>query len=46
MQLVNKKQSAGKYEVQINASALPSGIYFYQLSAGDFSSIKKMILIK
>jgi zinc carboxypeptidase/type IX secretion system substrate protein len=46
MQLVNKKQNAGKYEVQINAAALPSGVYFYKLSAGDFSSIKKMILIK
>ena len=46
LQLVNKKQNPGKYEVQINAANLPSGLYFYKLSAGDFSSIKKMILIK
>jgi hypothetical protein len=46
LQLVNKEQNAGKYEVQINASNLPSGLYFYKLSAGDFSAIKKMILIK
>jgi len=46
LQMVNKKQNAGKYKVQINAANLPSGVYFYKLTAGDFSSIKKMILIK
>jgi len=46
LQLVNKKQNAGEYKVQINAANLPSGVYFYKLTAGDFSSIKKMILIK
>jgi peptidoglycan/xylan/chitin deacetylase (PgdA/CDA1 family) len=44
--LVDKKQPAGSYEVEFNASALPSGIYFYHLRAGEYTAIKKMILIK
>ena len=44
--LVNEKKSAGKYNVHFNASALPSGVYFYQLSAGNFTQTKKMILLK
>jgi len=44
--LVNKKQSPGLYEVQFDASDLPSGIYFYTLRAGDFVATKKMILMK
>jgi hypothetical protein len=43
---VNEYKSAGKYEVNFNASALPSGVYFYRLSVADFIQTKKMILIK
>ena len=39
-------KQAGNYSVNFNASALPSGIYFYKLEAGQFSQIKKMMLIK
>ena len=39
-------KNAGNYSINFNASALPSGIYFYRLEAGQFSQIKKMILIK
>jgi photosystem II stability/assembly factor-like uncharacterized protein len=39
-------KNAGNYSVNFNASDLPSGIYFYKLEAGQFSQIKKMILIK
>jgi len=46
IELVNKNQNAGKYEVQVNALNLPSGIYYYKLSAGEFSAVRKMILIK
>jgi endonuclease/exonuclease/phosphatase family metal-dependent hydrolase len=46
MNLVNEKKPAGYYSVEINASALTSGTYFYRLSAGEFTGIKKMILIK
>jgi len=44
--LVNEYKPAGKYEVEFNAANLPSGVYFYQLKAGDFISTKKMVLLK
>jgi len=44
--LVNEVQSAGNYEITFNASSLSSGTYFYRLSAGSFSEVKKMILVK
>jgi len=44
--LVNENKTAGNYSVQFNASNLPSGIYFYQIESGSFSSTKKLILLK
>lgn len=44
--LVNQNMSAGKYEVKFDASHYASGIYFYRLDAGIYSSVKKMILVK
>lgn len=44
--LVNAEMSAGNYEVDFNAKAISSGIYFYTLKAGNFISTKKMILVK
>jgi hypothetical protein len=51
--LVNEEQSAGTYNLEFNASDLPSGVYFYQLRtvtnyrhAESFIETKKMILIK
>ncbi|MFC2083876.1 T9SS type A sorting domain-containing protein [Bacteroidota bacterium] len=44
--LINKEQPQGFYEVDFNGSDLSSGIYFYQLRAGDFINTKKMILVK
>jgi hypothetical protein len=44
--LVNEEKLAGEYEVEFNATDLPSGIYFYQLKASPFSETKKMILLK
>jgi hypothetical protein len=44
--LVNGEQTAGSYEIEFNASDFPSGIYFYQLSAGKFVDTKKTILLK
>ncbi|MHB1688380.1 MAG: arylsulfotransferase family protein [Ignavibacteriaceae bacterium] len=44
--LVDEFKSQGKYSVSFDASHIASGVYFYQLRAGDFVSIKKMILLK
>jgi hypothetical protein len=44
--LVDEYRPAGRYEIEFNASSLPSGVYFYQLKAREFISTKKMILIR
>ncbi len=44
--LVDEEQSAGNYEVEFNGSHLASGIYIYRLSADEFLSVKKMLLLK
>lgn len=45
-QLVKEFKGGGNYSVTWNASGLPSGVYFYSMKAGKFSSIKKMVLAK
>lgn len=44
--LVNEKQNAGSYNVEFDGSKLPSGVYFYKITAGDFTAVKKMVLVK
>ena len=44
--LVDEQRPQGKYETQFNATALPKGVYFYQLKAGEFSQTRKMVLMK
>ncbi len=44
--LVNEEKPAGRYEVSFNASSLASGVYFYQIKAGDFVQTKKLMLLK
>ena len=44
--LLNKYLSSGKHMITFNADALPSGIYLYQLEAGNFVQSKKMILLR
>ena len=44
--LVNGYQTANKYDVTFDASNLASGTYIYKLTAGDFVSSQKMMLMK
>lgn len=44
--LVNDYQKAGSYEINFNASNLPSGVYFYRLQTGEYDQTKSMLLIK
>jgi hypothetical protein len=45
--LVNGElQNAGYYNITWNAKNMASGIYYYQIKAGDFVSAKKMMLVK
>ena len=44
--LVNEKQGTGEHIISFNASHLPSGIYFYTISAGTYTETRKMILAK
>jgi hypothetical protein len=49
--LVNEEKPPGEYEVKFTVGqeslpVLPSGIYFYQLIAGDYAESKKMVLLR
>lgn len=44
--LVNSVMPAGYHTVNFDASNLPSGMYIYKIDAGNFSQIKKMLLMK
>ena len=44
--LVNENQAAGKYNVTFNATDMSSGVYFYELRAGNQLLVNKMMLLK
>ncbi len=44
--LVNEKRMPGLHEVEFDASALTSGIYFYRLCAGGFACTRKAVLLR
>ena len=44
--LVNEKLDAGRYTATFNGSNLASGMYFYKITAGEFTFVRKMVLIK
>jgi len=45
-QLVNDFKPAGVYDIEFNGENLSSGIYYYTITAGNFTSTKKMMLLK
>jgi len=45
-QIVNCFQEPGRYEVTFNGSSLVSGVYFYKLTINEYSSVKKLLLMK
>jgi hypothetical protein len=45
-EIVNQFQNPGVYSVNFNASGLSSGVYLYQINAGQFQVAKKMLLVK
>ena len=44
--LINEKMEAGYHNVEFNASDLASGLYIYKMESGNFTDVKKMMLIK
>lgn len=44
--LVDEAQSAGSKSVEFNAAGLPSGMYLYRLTAGNFVDAKKLVVLK
>jgi photosystem II stability/assembly factor-like uncharacterized protein len=44
--LLNRKLKPGTYDIEFNASSLSSGIYFYKLTSGNYTSTKSMVIIK
>lgn len=44
--IVNEQMNAGSHTVQFNASDLRSGMYIYVLRAGEYSSFRKMVLLR
>jgi len=44
--ILNEEREPGFYQVEFNASYLPSGVYFYRMHSGNFVQTKKMLLLK
>ena len=44
--LVNGNKDAGRYSLEFNGAGLASGIYYYRITAGSFSEVKKLMLLK
>jgi hypothetical protein len=44
--ILNKRLPSGSHSIEFNAGSLPSGLYFYKLTAGKYTDTKKLILLK
>lgn len=45
-ELSNARENAGSYSVTFEGGRLASGVYFYRLAAGNYTSTRKLILMK
>lgn len=43
---IQLRKARGNYKVTFDASGFASGVYFYRIQAGEYSQVKKMVLIK
>jgi hypothetical protein len=46
MQPVNEVKGPGNYNLEFDASNLPSGVYYYEIKTGSFTDTRKMVLVK
>lgn len=44
--LVDTSQAAGRYDVNFDASSLPSGVYFYRLKTAQYTVSRQMVLLR
>jgi len=44
--LINEQKPAGVHKIKFDASVLPSGLYIYKISTGNFEQTRKMLLLK
>lgn len=44
--LVSESETAGAHSVRLNATNLPSGVYFYRLEAGTYHDTKKFLMLR
>jgi uncharacterized repeat protein (TIGR02543 family) len=44
--LVEGRREAGNHEVWLDATGIPSGVYFYRIQTGDFTSARRMMVVK
>ncbi len=45
-ELINEEKQMGAHSIEFKGTNLSSGVYYYKLTAGDFSQVRKMILVK
>jgi len=44
--LFDEQQSAGYHEARLDATTLASGLYFYRMSAANFTAVRKLMVVK